>query len=61
MRVTVLSLKLRKKSIKYLHKHFSDYLRNENCSKIFLQPIDKEEVASIIYSLNSNKAFGLMV
>ena len=45
-----------KKSIKYSHKHFSDYLSNETSSTIFLQPTDKEEMANIISSLNSNKA-----
>ena len=47
-----------KKNIKYSHKHFSDYLSNENSSTIFLQPTDKEEIANIISSLNSNKASG---
>ena len=47
-----------KKTIKYLHKHFSDYLSNENNNTIFLQPTDKEEIGNIISSLNSNKASG---
>ena len=47
-----------KKCIKYSHKHFSDYLSNETSSTIFLQPTDKEEIANIISSLNSNKASG---
>ena len=47
-----------KKRIKYPHKHFSGYLSNERSSTIFLQPIYKEEIANIICSLNSNKAFG---
>ena len=47
-----------KRSIKYLHKHFSDYLSNESSSTIFLQPTDKEEIANIISSLNSSKASG---
>ena len=47
-----------KKKTKYSHKHFSDYLSNENSSTIFLQPVDKEEIANIISSLNSNKASG---
>ena len=46
------------KKTKYSHKHFSDYLSNENSSTIFLQPNDKEEIANIISSLNSNKASG---
>ena len=47
-----------KRSIKYSHKHFSDYLSNESSSTIFLHPTDKEEIANIISSLNSNKASG---
>ena len=47
-----------KKSIKYSHKHVPDYLSNESSSTIFLQPTDKEEIANIISSLNSNKASG---
>ena len=52
-----LQLKLQK-SLKYSHKHFSDYLSNESSSTLFLQPTDKEEIANIISSLNSNKASG---
>ena len=47
-----------KKSIKYTHKHFSDFLSNESNSTIFPQPTDKEEIANIISSLNSSKASG---
>ena len=47
-----------KKSIKYSHKHFSDYLSSEATSTIFLQPTDKEKIGNIIFSLNSNKASG---
>ena len=47
-----------KKTIKYSHKHFSDYLSNENNNTVFLQPTDIEEIANIISSLNSNKASG---
>ena len=47
-----------KRSIKYSHKHFSDYLQNENGSTVFLKPIDKEEIACIIPFLNSNKISG---
>ena len=47
-----------KKSIKYSHKHFSDYLAIENDKTIFLQPTDKEEIANIISSVNSIKASG---
>ena len=38
--------------------HFSDYLANENGSTIFLQLIEKEEIANYISSLNSKKASG---
>ena len=47
-----------KKSIKYSHKHFSDNFSNESSTTIFLQPTDKEEIANILSSLNSNKASG---
>ena len=47
-----------KKSIKYSHKYFSDYLSNESISTLFLQPTDREEIVNIITSLNSNKASG---
>ena len=47
-----------KKTIKYPHKHFSDCLSNENNNTIFLQPTDKEEIANIISSFNSNKVSG---
>ena len=47
----------KKKKI-YSHKNFSHYLANENGNSIFLQPTDKEEIANIISSLNSNKASG---
>ena len=47
-----------KRSTKYSHKHFSDYLSNESSSTIFLQPTEKKEIANIISSLNSNKASG---
>ena len=45
--------KTTKSNIKYSHKH----LKNECDSTIFLEPTSKEEVANMISSLNSNKAF----
>ena len=36
-------VKTTKKRIKYLHKHFSDYLSNDSSSTLFLQSTDKEE------------------
>ena len=52
-------LKLQKKSIKYLHKHFSDYPSNDSDITIFLEPNDKEEMANIISCPNSSKVSGL--
>ena len=52
---TVLSLE---RSTKYSNKHSSDYLSSKTSSTIFLQPTDKEEIANIIFSVNSNKASG---
>ena len=46
------------KSIKYSHKHFSDYLSKDSDSTIFLQPTNKEEIANIISYFNSSKASG---
>ena len=43
--------------MKYSHKHFSDYLANENGNAIFLQRNDKEEITNIS-SLNSNTVSG---
>ena len=50
--------KTTKRSIKYSHKHFPDYLSNESSRAKFLQPTDKEEIANNISSHNSNKASG---
>ena len=50
-----------KKSLKYSHKHFSDYISNETSSTIYLQTTDKEEIANIIFSLNSNKVLAQTV
>ena len=40
-----------KKSVKYSHRYFSDYLSNESISKLFLQPTDREEIVSILSQL----------
>ena len=37
-----------KKNIKYSHKHFSNHLKNECDSTIFLKPTSKEEIGNII-------------
>ena len=47
-----------KNNLKYSHKQFSDYLKEECDSTIFLKPTSKEEIGNIIFSLNSNKASG---
>ena len=44
-----------RKKTKYSHKHFLNYLSNESSRTIFLQPTDKEEIANITSTLNSNK------
>ena len=46
------------KSIKYSHKDFSDYPLNESSSTKFLQFTDKEEIVSIISTLDSSKTSG---
>ena len=48
----------KKKKKKCSHKHFLDYLSNENSGTTFLQTTDKEEISNIISSLNSNNASG---
>ena len=47
-----------KNNIKYSHKHFLDYLKEECESTIFLKPTSKEEIGNIISSVNFNKAPG---
>ena len=46
-----------KNNIKYSQKHFSDYLKEECESTIFVKPTSKEEIRDIISFLNSNKAY----
>ena len=47
-----------KSNIKYSHKHFSGYLKEECESTIFLKPTSKEETGNIIPSLNSDETSG---
>ena len=47
-----------KQNIKYIHKHYSDYLNNQCNNSIFIQPTDSEEIANIISTLNMNKSSG---
>ena len=47
-----------KNNIQYSHTHFSDYLKEECGSTIFLKPTSKEEIGNIISYLNSDKACG---
>ena len=44
-----------KQNINYSHKHFSEYLKHQCNSSIFIQPTDHEEMANIISSLNINE------
>ena len=50
--------KTTKSNIKYSHKHFSDYLKEDCDSTIFLKPTSKEEIGNITSFLDSNKASG---
>ena len=55
---TTKSSQTTKNNIKYLHKYFSDYLKEEWESTISLKPTSKKEIGNIISPLNSNKAPG---
>ena len=44
-----------KRNIDYFHKHFTEYLKHQYNSSIFIQPTGIEEIANIISSLNINK------
>ena len=47
-----------KLNIKHSHKHFSEYLKHQCNSSIFIQPTHREEIGNIISSLNMNKICG---
>ena len=47
-----------KESIKYSHKHFSNFLKNGSDDSFFVSPTDKYEIINIIFSLDSNKSTG---
>ena len=47
-----------KESIKYSHKHFSNFLKNRSGDSVFLSPTSKYEIINIISSLDSNKSTG---
>ena len=47
-----------KASIKYSHKHFSNFLKNRSDDSFFLSPTDKYEIINIISSLDPNKSTG---
>ena len=47
-----------KGSIKYSHKHFSNFLKNRSDDSFFLSPSDKYEIINIISSLDPNKSTG---
>ena len=46
-----------KSNIKFLTKHYTDYLSNTNANTFFLRPTDKDEISFII-SLDSHKSSG---
>ena len=45
-----------KESIKYSHKHCSNFLKNRSDESFFLSPTGKYEIINIISSLDSNKS-----
>ena len=47
-----------KLNISFLHKHFSDFLKNRSNISFFVSPTDKTEIENGISSLDSNKSFG---
>ena len=47
-----------KESIKYSHKHFSNFLKNRSDDSFFLSPTEKYEIINIISSLDPNKPTG---
>ena len=47
-----------KVNLKYSHKLLSDYLNNQCNNSTFIQPIDSEEIANIISTLNMNRSSG---
>ena len=47
-----------RESIKYSHKHFSNFLKNRSDDSFFLSPTEKHEIINIISSLDTNKSTG---
>ena len=47
-----------KSNIKFSPKHYTDYLSNTNTNTFFLTPTDKNEVSSIMLSLDYHKSSG---
>ena len=45
-------------NVNYSHKHFSEYMENNSSNSFFLSPTNKNEISSIISSLNPNKSVG---
>ena len=45
-------------NIKFLPKHYTDYLSHTNTNTFFLTPTDKNEISFIISSLDSHKSSG---
>ena len=45
-------------NLNYSHKYFFEYIKNNSSKSFFLFPTNKNEISSIISSLNPNKSFG---
>ena len=45
-------------NVNYSHKYFFEYIENNSSKSFFLFPTNKNEISSIISSLNANKSFG---
>ena len=44
--------------VNYSHKHFSEYMENKSFRSFYLSPTNKNEISSIISSLNPNNCIG---
>ena len=47
-----------KLNISFLHKHFSDFLKNRSNISFFVSPTGKTEIENIISSFDSNESVG---
>ena len=59
--LTILTIKKNKKTrdnINYSQKHYSDFLSDKCKNSFFIHPTNKDEIADIISSLDTNKSVG---